>query len=79
LTNFGILQLTFADDVDYDRIEDGDELAIDNIQQAIEKDTVEVRNVTKGYTFKTNCNLSPRQKEIVLSGGLLNYVGKNNG
>lgn len=77
LINFGILQLTFADEADYERIEDGDELAIDNVHQAVEQEIIVVKNVSKGYEFKTKCSLTPRQKEIVLSGGLLNYVAKN--
>ena len=76
LTNFGILQLTFADDADYERIQTGDELAVDNMQQAIMQDKVWVRNVTQGYAFETNCILTRRQREIVLCGGLLNYTAK---
>ncbi|GMA97327.1 aconitate hydratase [Pelosinus sp. IPA-1] len=76
LTNFGILQLTFADDTDYERIQAGDELAVDNMYQAIKQDIVLVRNVTQGYTFETKCNLTPRQRDIVLCGGLLNYTAK---
>lgn len=79
LTNFGILQLTFMDDADYDRIEAGDELMIAHVSEAIKQDAVEVINATKGYTFKTQCALTSRQKEIILSGGLLNYVGKMTG
>lgn len=77
LVNFGILQLTFEDEMDYDRIDDGDELAIDHVHQAVEQEIIVVKNVSKGYEFKTKCSLTPRQKEIVLSGGLLNYVSKN--
>ncbi len=77
LVNFGILQLTFEDEMDYDRIEDGDELVIDHVHQAVEQEIIVVKNVSKGYEFKTKCSLTPRQKEIVLSGGLLNYVAKN--
>lgn len=79
LTNFGILQLAFADDADYERIQAGDELAVDNMHQAIKQDIVLVRNVTQGYAFETKCNLTPRQREIVLCGGLLNYTGKTKG
>ena len=76
LINFGILQLVFAEDIDYDRIQDGDELAIDNVHEAVESGTVMVRNVTQRYEFKTICSFTPRQREIVLSGGLLNYIVK---
>lgn len=74
LVNFGILQLTFADETDYDRVASGDELAIDHVAKAIEQGTVMVRNVTQGYEFAAKCDLTPRQREIVLSGGLLNYA-----
>ena len=73
LINFGILQLTFAEDGDYDRINDGDELAIDNVRQAVTTGTVTVHNVTQGYQFQTNCAYTQRQRDIVLSGGMLNY------
>lgn len=76
LTNFGILQLTFADDSDYERIQAGDELAVDNMHQTIKQDIVLVSNVTQGYTFETKCSLTPRQRDIVICGGLLNYTAK---
>ena len=74
LVNFGILQFTFADDADYDRIDDGDELAIDDVHQAIEQEVVVVRNTTKGLQVKTKCILTSRQRAIILSGGALNYA-----
>lgn len=77
LINFGILQLSFADAADYDRINDGDELIIDNIYEVLASGTVKVSNATQQYAFNTTCDLTERQREIVLSGGLLNYVAKN--
>lgn len=74
LMNFGILPLTFVDEADYDKLEDGDEITIDNIHKAVEQETITVRNVTKGYDFKVNASLTDRQRGIVLSGGLLNYA-----
>ena len=79
LTNFGILQLVFTTDGDYERIQGGDELTVANIHQAIKEDTVVVRNVTQGYDFETQCTLTPRQREIVLCGGLLNYTSRIKG
>lgn len=76
LINFGILQLNFVEDSDYDRIQDGDELAIADVHQAVATGTVMVRNATQDYEFKTTCSYTPRQKDIVLCGGLLNYMVK---
>ena len=74
LINFGILQLVFAQDSDYERIQDGDELVIDSVYAAVETGSVLVRNITQKYEFQTTCSLTSRQREIVLSGGLLNYM-----
>ena len=74
LVNFGILRLTFCDDADYERIADGDELEIDDVQAALGDGLVTVRNVTQGTTFDTRCDYTPRQRDIVLAGGLLNYM-----
>lgn len=76
LVNFGILQLTFTSDADYERIRDGDELAAEDLHASIARGGVIIRNVTRGYTFVAACSLTKRQQEIVLSGGLLNYMSK---
>ena len=51
-----------------------DELEIDEVQAALGDGCVNVRNVTQGYTFDTRCDYTPRQRDIVLAGGLLNYM-----
>jgi aconitate hydratase len=75
LINFAILPLTFADAADFDWVEAGDELRIDNVAQAIASaETVEVQDVTKGQSFTCNVKLSGRQRAILAAGGLLNYT-----
>ena len=75
LINFGILPLRFQNDADYERIKPGDELQIDGARDAIQKGhEVRVRNVTQGYEFTAQHDLTPRQVDIALAGGLLNYV-----
>jgi aconitate hydratase len=75
LINFGILPLRFIDEADYDRLNAGDVLLIPNVRQAIrEKNQVSVRNITQGYEFTARHDLTPRQVEIALAGGLLNQV-----
>ena len=77
LINFGILQLTFANEADYDRIDCDDELIIEHMPQAIQQELIMVRNRSKDYQFPVKNSLTPRQREIVSSGGLLNYTGKS--
>ena len=73
LINFGILPLTFVSENDYDAIDQGDELEIPGIRKAIEEEINPlVKNKTKGRTFEVRFALSPRQKQIVLAGGVLN-------
>ncbi|MFB3892202.1 MAG: aconitate hydratase [Phycisphaerae bacterium] len=75
LVNFAILPLTFANAADYGRVEQGDELVIDNVEAAVASaDSVTVRNVTRGFEFTCNVRLAPRQRGILAVGGLLNYT-----
>lgn len=76
LVNFGILQLTFTDDADYESVQDGDELAADDLHASIARGEVVIRNITRGGSFTAACSLTKRQQEIVLSGGLLNYMSR---
>jgi aconitate hydratase len=77
LVNFGILPLTFTDDEEYERIDQGDTL---EMPYAVEEITagkdITVKNVTKKREFKARCELSERQKEILLDGGLLPHTAK---
>ncbi|MBE5040335.1 aconitate hydratase [Ructibacterium gallinarum] len=78
LVNAGILPMTFADEKDYDRIDQMDELSMENlIQQLKDGDTVTVTNRTKGFRFDVNVSLSDRQKDMLIAGGLLNYTRNN--
>ncbi len=78
LINAGIVPMTFANEADYDRIDQEDELRIENIAEQIAAgNTVKVTNVTKGFDFDCSVNFSDRQKEMLYAGGLLNYT-KNN-
>ena len=78
LINAGIVPMTFANEADYDRISEGDELAIyDIISQLKAGDVIKVTNKTKGFDFEASVSLSERQKDMIYAGGLLNYT-KNN-
>jgi len=76
LVNFGILPLTFVNEADYDGIDQGDRLRIVDAAAALRRgdETVTVRNETKGTSFQAKLGMTPRQREIVLAGGLLNHV-----
>jgi aconitate hydratase len=78
LVNFAILPLVFESEADYDTIDRDDELVIENVTEAVASgDRVEVHNKTKGDSFGCKVVLSPRQREILAAGGLLNYTRQN--
>ena len=78
LINFGILPLTFLHSGDYDKIDQGDDLEIANVRNLIGAGAdLLIINKTKGISFSVACNLSARQKRIVLAGGALNIRSKN--
>ncbi len=76
LINAGILPLTFANEADYDKIDQGDELELANVRKAIEagESQLTLRDKTKGIDIPVLCELSGRTKDIVLAGGLLDYT-----
>ena len=73
LINAGILPVTFANPEDYDRLEQGAKLTISNIVKGMEEGKLTVTDET-GFTFQVVCNLTDRQRAILLAGGLLNYT-----
>lgn len=75
LINAGIIPLEFADENDYNNIELGDNLFIEDIRGQIAADNgITIINKSKNVEIKTNCVLTERQKDIILAGGLLNYT-----
>jgi len=75
LINSGILPLTFAAKEDYSRINQGDVLTIENLQeQTASGNVLLMTNQTQGYTFSVQLDVSPRLKKILLAGGLLPYT-----
>jgi len=75
LINAGIIPLTFADEADYDKIEQMDELKMHDLKNIISnEDELTVTNITKGFDFKVKVDLSERQRAMIKAGGLLNYT-----
>ncbi len=75
LANTGILPLQFADESDYDKISQMDQLCLPAAREEIAAGgEVTLANETKGLTIKVKAVLTPRQRDMVLAGGLLNYT-----
>jgi aconitate hydratase len=75
LINVGILPLTFTDGADYDALEQGDEWEISGVRAALQSgEALTVHNLTQNKTFQVDYGLTERQVNILLAGGLLNYI-----
>jgi len=75
LVNFGILPLIFKNEEDYNTIEQGDSLEMSKIIEELKAGKeITVRNLTKNKEFKVKYELSERQKDIILAGGLLPHT-----
>jgi len=79
LVNFGIAPLEFINKSDYDKFSLNDEIEILDIRKSIEENrSVKVRNLTTGEEIEVTYNLTPKQKEVLLGGGLLRYIKSKN-
>jgi aconitate hydratase len=75
LIDFGILPLRFEDAADYDRVDSGDLLKLSSLSDQLRagnkivfQDATKMRNMTAIH------DLSVRQVDILLAGGLINWV-----
>ena len=79
LVNAGILPLTFVNEADYDKIDEGDILLLEDLREKVAKGDTEytVINKTKGIEIPVLCELSGRTANIMLAGGLLDFTREN--
>ncbi|WP_043884309.1 aconitate hydratase [Caldanaerobacter subterraneus] len=79
LINSGILPLTFVKEEDYEDIDMGDVLKIENaVEQVRSGKNIIVKNLTKGKSFEVRLEVSDRNREILIAGGMINYVKSKN-
>lgn len=77
LINSGIIPLTFLNEQDYDKISLNDEISFPSIREEIEKGNYVTVVLSNGYSFRTQCEISERQRGALLAGGTLNYTKQN--
>lgn len=80
LINFGILPLTFSNPEDYQKIARDDVIVIENVPDTIKRSnevTAKIKN--KEITIPLRHTLSERQIEILIAGGLINWVKLHHG
>jgi len=76
LVNFGILPVVFVNSADYDDFEPGDKLRLERVPERLRANTLRVENINRGKSYTVRHLLSNRQVEVLLAGGLLEYIKK---
>jgi aconitate hydratase len=75
LINFGILPLVFTEPRNHDDIDLNTELEIPFVRHFLEAGgQLIIKNTAKHVDYSVEHNLTPRQAQIILAGGLLNFV-----
>ena len=75
LINFCIVPIEFDNPADYDKIGQNDVIEIPDLIDAVKNtDSVTIANKTAGIEFTGKLNLSQRDRDILLAGGLLAYT-----
>ena len=80
LINSAILPLQFQDASDLQFLNTGDQLKIENLLNGLRKGlrSFDVRVSNQKTTFKADLTASKRQREILLAGGLINWIRVKN-
>ena len=75
LINFGIVPLVLENEADYELISEGDEICITGFEKAIKgSNSVVLTNLKNNARVALKLDFTPRQRAIILAGGLLNYT-----
>ncbi len=74
LINAGIMPLTFADSSDYDKLEQGAMLALENVYEGMDSGEMLLADEKTGEKYTLTCSFTDRQKAILKAGGLLAYT-----
>ena len=78
LINSGIIPLVLGDESDYEKIAQGDELVIENAREKVLMPEFDVLDKTAGEKIHVRLEVSDRQRQMLLEGGLLNFTAKSN-
>ncbi len=76
LANFGIMPLEFKNEADYGRINEGDVLEIKDLLNCLDKNTIKIKNVTKGEEYPLIHHLSEYQITSIKAGSILKLAAK---
>lgn len=73
LVNFGVLPLTFTKKGDYRKLKQEDTLSFKGLHAALKDGNKVEATTTDGQTITLEHSLSPRQADMLLAGGIINW------
>lgn len=76
LINFGILPLAFIDPSDYEKIETGDTINVQSIRDQLKNANDNIVLKVNGKIIECQNGFSKRERDVLLAGGIINYVKK---
>ena len=79
LINFGILPLEFQNSSDFELLAQGRSLSIDNVVNSLKEGVSTIEALAGNDRIVLKVDLTPRQRQVMLSGGLLNYIRSQQG
>ncbi|MBW1741940.1 MAG: aconitate hydratase [Deltaproteobacteria bacterium] len=80
LINFGILPMTFVTDEDFEGIDPGDHIVIEEVVSHLKQGgPLPVLNSTRGRTFEVQVDIDDREKDVLIAGGLLRFTKQQKG
>ncbi|SFB39538.1 aconitase [Lentibacillus halodurans] len=75
LVNFGVLPLKFTNEEDYEKLEKGEVLQFRDLRNQVKNsDYIKLKLADQGDTITAEHHLSERQRDVILSGGLINWI-----
>ncbi len=80
LINWGVVPLTFDDSSAWENVERDDVLRLESLRTSLATDgRIRIHNARSGSTFTGSSVLTPREREILLAGGLLALTKQRSG
>ena len=81
LINSSVLPLVFCDEKDWEKLQTGDRLVVENVHQFLQEGNSDILLTVsnKNITIPLELTASERQRQILLAGGYINWIKKKHG
>ena len=75
LINFGIIPFEFQDASDFEPLVQGTPITIENVVSSLKNENNKIiEAIADKNKIALKVDLTPRQREVLIAGGLLNYI-----